>query len=145
MHDDEPLNPRFKKALLARMPEKSPVWQLLGIEFVDVGKGWAKMRIPFSDKLANALGTAHGGVLFTLADAAVSMALVTMMDKREIVTTVEMKINYLKPLAAGEAVAEARIIHCGETTALGDFEVKDADGSLIAKGMGTFLRKKPDR
>jgi uncharacterized protein (TIGR00369 family) len=140
--NDKPMEPTFKKALLTRLPDRMPFWKLLGIEFVDVGKGWARMRMPFSQKLTNSTGVAHGGGLFALADSAGSMALVSMIDKGEVVTTVEMKINFLRPLEKGEALAEARIIHCGRTTALGDVEVKDASGTLIAKGMATFLRKK---
>lgn len=142
MTDETPMNPKFKEALLKTLPDRMPFWKLLGIEFVDVGRGWAKMRLPFSSKLTNSLGIAHGGSLFTLADSAGSMALVSMVEKGEVVTTVEMKINYLRPLKKGEALAEATIIHCGKTTAFGDIEVKDAEGTLIAKGMATFLRKK---
>jgi uncharacterized protein (TIGR00369 family) len=142
MHDVKPLEPNFKKALLTRLPDRMAFWKLLGIEFVDVGKGWAKMRMPFSHKLTNSTGAAHGGGIFTLADSASSMALVSMIEKGEVVTTVEMKINFLRPLEKGGALAEARIIHCGRTTALGDVEVKDTSGTLIAKGMATFLRKK---
>jgi len=142
MRNNEPLNPNFKKALLNRLPERMAFWNLLGIEFVDVGRGWAKMRMPFFEKLTNSTGASHGGALFTLADSAGSMALVSMAAKGEVVTTVEMKINFLKPFTNGEAVAEANILHCGKTTALGDVEIKDQDGSLIAKGSATFLRKR---
>ena len=98
--------------------------------------------MPFAEKLTNSTGVSHGGALFTLADSDASMALVSMAAKGEVVTTVEMKINFLKPFTGGEAVAEARILHCGKTTALGDVEIKDMNGSLIAKGSATLLRKR---
>ncbi len=142
MPHNEPLNPNFKDALLNRLPERMAFWRLLGIEFVDVERGWAKMRMPFAEKLTNSAGISHGGALFTLADSAGSMALVSMAAKGEVVTTVEMKINFLKPFDNGEAVAEARILHCGKTTALGDVEIKDRNGILIAKCSATFLRQK---
>ena len=141
MPHEELLNPNFKKALLNRLPERMAFWNLLGIEFVDVERGWARMRMLFAEKLTNSTGVSHGGALFTLADSAASMALVSMAAKGEVVTTVEMKINFLKPFTGGEAVAEARILHCGKTTALGDVEIKDMNGSLIAKGSATLLRK----
>ena len=141
MPNNEPLNPNFKDALLNRLPGRMAFWQLLGIEFVDVGRGWAKMHMPFAEKLTNSAGISNGGALFTLADSAGSMALVSMAAKGEVVTTVEMKINFLKPFDNGEAVAEARILHCGKTTALGDVEIKDRNCILIAKCSATFLRK----
>jgi len=142
MPHNEPLDANFKKALLNRLPARMAFWTLLGIEFVDVERGWAKMRMPFAEKLTNSAGIGHGGALFTLADSAGSMALVSMAAKGEVVTTVEMKINFLKPFAGGEVVAEARILHCGKRTALGDVELKNERGGLIAKGSATFLRKR---
>jgi uncharacterized protein (TIGR00369 family) len=141
MQNSEPLNASFKEALLNRLPARMAFWQLLGIEFVDVERGWAKMRMPFAEKLTNSAGIGHGGALFTLADSAGSMALVSMVAKGEVVTTVEMKINFLRSFSSGEVVAEARILHCGKTTALGDIDIKDEGGTLIAKGTATFLRK----
>jgi uncharacterized protein (TIGR00369 family) len=141
MPNNAPLSQNFKKALLDRLPERMAFWNLLGIAFVDVGRGWAKMRMPFSEKLTNSTGAGHGGALFTLADSAGSMALVSMAARGEVVTTVEMKINFLKPFTGGEAVAEAHILHCGKTTALGDVEIRDQAGSLLAKGSATLLRR----
>ena len=142
MQHNEPLNPNFKEALLNRLPDRMAFWQLLGIEFVDVDRGWAKMRMPFAQKLTNSAGISHGGALFTLADSAGSMALVSMAAKGEVVTTVEMKINFLKPFEGGEVVAEASILHCGKTTALGEIDLKIANNDLIAKATATFLRKR---
>ncbi len=141
MQKSEPLNPNFKEALLNRLPARMAFWQLLGIEFVDVERGWAKMRMPFAEKLTNSAGIGHGGALFTLADSAGSMALVSMVAKGEVVTTVEMKINFLRSFNGDEVVAEARILHCGKTMALGDIDIKDEGGTLIAKATATFLRK----
>ncbi|MCG6909215.1 MAG: PaaI family thioesterase [Deltaproteobacteria bacterium] len=138
---DETISANFKAALLNRLPERMPFWKLLGIEFMDVGKGWARMRLQFAEKLTSSLGIGHGGALFALADSAGSMALVTLMEKGEMVTTIEMKINYIKPFTGGFAVAEATILHCGKKTALGDVEIRDGKGILLAKGSGTFLRR----
>ena len=142
MPHNEPLNPNFKDALLNRLPDRMAFWQLLGIEFVDVGRGWAKMHMPFAQKLTNSAGISHGGALFTLADSAGSMALVSMAAKGEVVTTVEMKINFLKPFDGGNVMAEASILHCGKTTALGEIDLKIENGDLIAKATATFLRKR---
>jgi uncharacterized protein (TIGR00369 family) len=142
MQDNEPLNSNFKDALLNRLPDRMPFWNLLGIEFVDVERGWAKMRMPFAQKLTNSAGISHGGALFSLADSAGSMALVSMAARGEVVTTVEMKINFLKPFDGGEVVAEASILHCGKTTVLGEIDLKNENNDLIAKATATFLRKR---
>ncbi|MGD2271901.1 MAG: PaaI family thioesterase [Desulfobacterales bacterium] len=141
----EELAPRFKEALLTRAKIKIPFWSLLGMEVVDVKMGWAQTKIPFSRKLANANGLAHGGAIFSAADTAVGIALAGLVDKEDFITTLEMKINYVKPVGSGEIIAEAKIIHKGKNTAIGDAEVRDSDGSLVAKAVCTYaIIKKSD-
>jgi acyl-CoA thioesterase len=141
----EDLNPRFRKALIAKMQEESPFWTLLGLELADIKKGWARVRLPFAKKLVHPLGIAHGGAVFSAADSAVAMALIGLVEKDETFTTVEMKINYLRPFDEGEITAEAKIIYKGGRTALGDVEVRNAGGILIAKGLATYMIFKKSR
>ena len=108
------------------------------MELSEIKKGWAKIRLPFTKKLTNGIGVAHGGAIFSPADSAVGMALIGLVNKDENISTLEMKINYLKPLAEGEIIAEAKIVHRGTMTAIGDVEVKDGKGTLIAKGLATY-------
>jgi acyl-CoA thioesterase len=144
MFDHEELHPEFKKSLIAKMQEASPFWALLGMELADVRKGWAKVRLPFSKKLVHPLGIAHGGAVFSAADSAVAMALIGLVERDETFTTVEMKINYLKTFHEGEIMAEARIIFKGGKTALGDVDVRNGKGKLIAKGLATYMILKKD-
>ena len=62
MTDYEELPPRFKEALLTKTKANSPFWSLLDMDLIDVKKGYARTRIPYSKKLHNANGTTHGGV-----------------------------------------------------------------------------------
>jgi acyl-CoA thioesterase len=140
----EKLDLNFKKAILNKLPDKLPFWKLLGLELIDVERGWAKMLLPFSEKLTNALGISHGGALFSLADSAGSIAAVSIATKGEFVTTIEMKINYIKPFIRGDAAAEAKIVHCVKSLAFVDVNIKDDEGNIIAKCAGNFLRKISD-
>ena len=76
MAEYEELTPRHKESLLDWMKTKNPFWSLIGMELLEVKKGWAKIRLPFTKKLANGIGVAHGGAIFSPADSAVGMALV---------------------------------------------------------------------
>jgi len=67
------------------------------------------------------------------------MALVGLVERDEFFATMEMKINYLIPFREGEITAEAKIIYKGSKTALGDVEVRNSDGDLIAKGLATYM------
>lgn len=138
MSEYEELDPRFREYLLNRMRKNNPFWSLIGMEIILVKKGWAKIRLPFAEKLVNSAGVVHGGAIFSPADSAVGMALAGMLNKDENISTLEMKINYLKPFSGGEIVAEARIIHKGSQTAVGDVEVRDENGDVVAKGLATY-------
>ena len=145
MSEYEELNPHFKESLLNWMETKNPFWALLGMEIIEIKKGWAKIRLPFSEKLANGIGVAHGGAIFSPADSAVGMALVGLINKDESIATLEMKINYTRPFTRGEIVAEAKIVHKGTMTAIGDVDVRDEKDNLIAKGLVTYaiFKKEP--
>lgn len=138
MTEYEELPERFKKALLTKTKSNSPFWQLLDMDLVEIKKGFAKTKIPHSNKLFNANGVVHGGVIFSAADTAVGLALVGMVDRQDVLTTIEMKINYLKPFNSGEIFAEAKIIHKGTQTAIGDVDIRDSDGNLVAKAISTY-------
>jgi len=139
MQIHEELSPAHKSALMEKMNTAAKFWSLLGMELVDVKKGWAKVRLPFVEKLTHPLGIAHGGAIFSPADSAVAMALAGLVEQDEIYTTIEMKINYLKPFSNGEITAEATIIHKGKNIAIGDVEVTNDRGRMIAKGIATYM------
>jgi len=139
MSEFEEISPTFKNALITKMKSVAPYWALLGMELVDLKKGWALVKLPFSEKLTQPDGIAHGGSIFSSADAAVAMALLGMIDKNETMVTVEMKINFVKSFNNGEIVAEAKIVHKGGKTAIGEVDVRNSNGELIAKGMATFM------
>jgi acyl-CoA thioesterase len=138
MAKHEELAPRFKAAIENWMKTRNPFWALLGIELVEIKKGGARVRLPVAEKHTNAIGLVHGGAIFSTADSAVGMALVGMLKRDENISTLEMKINYMKPVKGGEIIAEANIIHKGSQTAIGDVEVRDEENNLISKGLATY-------
>lgn len=133
------LSPNFKKAIIEKMKRTVPFWKLLGMEVLDVKKGWAMVRLPFSEKLTQPDGVAHGGAIFSPADTAVAMALLGLIDRDETLLTIEMKINYIKPVRSGDILAEARIVHRGNKTAIGEVDVRNSKGEMIAKCLATYM------
>ncbi|MFC1968956.1 PaaI family thioesterase [Chloroflexota bacterium] len=123
---------------IAKMNE-APYFRLLGMEVVELGEGYARLVTPLDEKLNSGLGVLHGGVLSSLADSAVAMALRTMIESEEKPITVEMNINYLGLVQGDQAIAEARIISRGCTIAVGDVDITDKSGRLIAKSRATYM------
>jgi acyl-CoA thioesterase len=134
-----------KEKYLAQVKDlvnRSPYYQLLGIEIVKMRKGASTLRMRFRKELTHALGMMHGGAIASLADSAVAMALITLVDPSDRITTIEFKINFVAPVEEGKLTAQAKILHRGGKTAVGDVEVLNEKGSLVAKVIATYSIKK---
>jgi len=116
-----------------------PMYRLLGMEIVEARAGYSRFRLPFREELTQPMGVMHGGALAAVADSAVAIALWGLVGMDKIFTTIELKINYIAPVASGEVIAEGNIIHCGRKTAIGDVTLKDQDGRLVAKCLSTYM------
>lgn len=115
-----------------------PFWSTIGMQTLDVKAGWSRVRVRFRRALINSNGVLHGGVVFSAADAATAVALLSLLKKGERMATTELKINFLKPVDEADIVAEAKILHCGTHTAVGEVTVRDAAGNLVAKALATY-------
>jgi len=89
--------------------------------------------------LTQQAGFAHGGVSASLVDSAVGIALCTMIDQSNTITTINLQVNFLAPAKPGSLTARARIVHKGKRTAVGECQVADEDGKLVSKGTATYL------
>lgn len=94
---------------------------------------------------ANPMGTLHGGVLCTLADSAMGMAFAATLDAGESFTTLELKINYLKPLWRTHLVADARVVKRGRDVGLTECDVFDEEGTLVAHATSTCMVLRGDK
>lgn len=126
-------------------PQSFGIAYLLGmkIERSEDGIGW--VRIQIDERLMHPQQMVHGGVIFTIADTAMSMALRSMIPAGTPFGTIEAKINYLRPANAGELLAEGKIIHLGRTTAVIEATVHNIiaeQQKVIAKVLGTFYIKR---
>ena len=123
---------------LIKRGENSSFYQLLGIRIEEVGDNYARLSIKIEKKHIQFLETVHGGVIASLADSAAAWAVYGSNNLNGIPVTVEMKINFLKPVKSGKLVAEARNIHKGSRIFVSDVEVKNGKGNLIAKSLVTY-------
>jgi uncharacterized protein (TIGR00369 family) len=94
--------------------------------------------LPTSEHL-NPLGTVHGGWSATIMDSALGCAVMTTLKPGEGYTTVEFKVNLVRPLlpGMGEVFCEGKIVHRGRTIATSECWLKDAGGKLLAHGTET--------
>lgn len=90
----------------------------------------------------NPLGTVHGGWAATILDSALGCAVHTTIEAGERYTTVEMKVNYLRPIFPGKPAqfrCEGSVINRGRTLALSEARLVDDDGKVYAHGTETCM------
>jgi uncharacterized protein (TIGR00369 family) len=116
-----------------------PIAALLGMSLTSIEPGQAMLEYETTDIHANAMGTLHGGVLCALADTAMGVAFYTVLDEDESLTTLELKINYLKPVWKGKLFANAKVVKRGKITGLVECDILDENNHLIARASSTYM------
>lgn len=131
--------PRRTASWLARYRSlKVPFWKRVGMRVEEASPGEAAVRVPYDAGLRNANGVVHGGVVFAAADSAIAIALLGLIENRAPIATIELKINFLRPVDGEDLLARARIIHCGRRTAVGEATVFDGSGRAVARALATY-------
>ncbi len=121
-----------------------PVAELLGIDLVEAGGGLCTMKLEAEERHSNPMGTIHGGIIGDLADAAMGMAYFSRLAEGESFTTLELKINFLRPFWTGTLLAHGRVVHGGRTVGLTECDVVDTDGRLVARASSTCMTLRGD-
>jgi uncharacterized protein (TIGR00369 family) len=86
------------------------------------------------------MGTLHGGVYCDLADAAMGYAFASTLGEGETFTTVELKINFFRPVRKAKLTAEARVVRAGATLGYVECDIRDGEGRLAARAASTCMK-----
>lgn len=114
-----------------------PFVEHLGLELLEKVNGTMRLRFAPRPEHLNSWNGIHGGVLMSLLDVAFSSAARSLDVSCIGATTVELKANFLA--AATDAVlGEGRAQRAGRSLIFAEGELRSADGTLVAKGTGTF-------
>jgi uncharacterized protein (TIGR00369 family) len=121
---------------------QNPFVIFMGVKVPELGEGYARFTLEIRPHFHNSQGFLQGGVIAALADEAVAYALFSLVPEGEMISTVEMKINFLAPVQNGLIEAQAHIRKRGRTLSLGEVEVTQG-ARLVAKGMCTYIHLPP--
>jgi uncharacterized protein (TIGR00369 family) len=116
-----------------------PVAALVGFAISAIEPGRAVLEMEAGPQHANPMGTLHGGILCDLADAAMGMAYASSLDEGETFTTLELKINFLKPVWTGRLTATGRLVKGGHSIGLVECDVLDHKDRLVARASSTCM------
>ena len=116
-----------------------PVAHLIGFEAKEIAAGRATVTLAAGPQHANPMGTLHDGILCDIADAAMGIAFHSTLSPGESFTTVELKINFFRPVWKAQLRAEGKVVRRGKGVGYVECEVSDENGRAIAKASSTCL------
>ncbi len=116
-----------------------PIARLIGFDLISVKPGEGVVEFQSTEAHANPMGTLHGGALCDIADIAMGVAYSSNLDEGESFTTLELKINFLKPVWKARLIAVGRVVKQGRTVGMVECDITDDKGSLVARATSTCM------
>ena len=134
----------YLQQVLAGALPAPPIARLMNLRLAEVERGRAVFETTPEEYHYNPLGIVHGGLAATILDSAMGCSVHTCLDAGDRYTTIELKVNFVKPLtlATGPVRATATIVNISRTVALAEARLVDRDGTLYAHGTSTCLIKR---
>ena len=131
----------FLRGIIAGTNPAPPFADAMDFELAEADEGRVVFVGQPSARFFNPLGTIHGGWTATILDSAMACAVHSALRVGEGYTTLEMKLNYVRPVmpASGPVRCEGRLIHRGGSVATSEGKLVDAQGKLLAHGTETCM------
>ena len=127
---------------LARGEEGNvPIGDTLGFRVAEAQPGRVVLTGQPDRRSYNLIGTVHGGWAASILDTALALSALTTLDADQTFTTVDIRINYLRPstVETGVLKAEGRVLQAGRRLAYCEADLVDAGGKLLCHGTGSCL------
>lgn len=125
----------IKKYLL----EKIPFYSTLGLEPQEISDGRAKFELLLRKELMQ-YGMVHGGVLASLIDSSCACAALSLTYPDAYITTIDLQVEYLKPVSKGRLIAKAKCVKGGKRIFFCKSKIWNEKGELICTGSSQLLR-----
>ncbi|MEZ0247664.1 MAG: PaaI family thioesterase [Thermoproteus sp.] len=138
--------PRDVEAATRFIRESEPLMAFIGYRLVELSQGRACAEFDHTRNVERIGGVLHGGILASVLDETLGMAVLTVNDGADQVT-VELKINFLEAGREGPYRVCGQVVRRGGRLVVAEGEVRDRAGRLIAKALGTWyiLRREVGR
>ena len=136
---DEKLDQKLTDELRQKL-KHIPYANLLGIELQKVTPGTATLSLEIREELKRNNGIAHGGAIASLIDTATAFATLSVLNPDQRSTTIDLTINYLRPLINGKATATAKVVRNGRRILAVSADVFDESGNLAATALSSYIK-----
>ena len=129
----------FERLIQDGRIQPMPFAQVMGLSIPQAERGRVTFSFHPSELWENPMGTLHGGAIGTLLDSAMGMAVLSTLDQGVSYTTLEYKVNFMRPVLSttGEVFAEGAVLHEGRSQAVVEARLTDANGKLFAMASST--------
>jgi uncharacterized protein (TIGR00369 family) len=135
--------------LIRFMEDEIPFNRLLGIKVEECGPGRARIRVPFSEALVGDIRrpALHGGVISAIIDACGGIAVWTQFDLADLIATVDMRVDYLRPGPDQDICVESCVIRMGNRVSVVNSVVFPSGdrGTIIAEGRAVYNTRRADQ
>jgi uncharacterized protein (TIGR00369 family) len=116
----------------------SEFYRWAGVELIDASPGHVEIAFEAGPHHLNLQGLVHGGILTTLADTAMGLAVRTVLQPGRRHVTVQLGVEFLSPGRPGKIVARGRSVKIGSQLGFAEADVTDPSGRLLAKAHSTL-------
>ncbi len=132
------LDPALEPAVRKRFgSSKFARW--MGLSLVTIGDGTSEIRLDLEQHHFNPGGIVHGGVIATVIDGCIGLALRSRLGMDSDHVTIDLNVQYISAVRAGALIGRGRAIRVGDRVSHGEAELLNDRGRLVAKGSATFL------
>ncbi len=129
-----------QKQIASAALKTAPFPALLGLELVDLKFGEAVLKLKMRDELRQPYGLLHGGATASLIDTTTAFAMISVQEKGEQSTTVDLTVHYLRPHTEGELTCTAKVVRAGRRISTVSAEAVNEQGKLIATALSTYMK-----
>jgi len=131
----------FLRAIVSGELPRPPIGILIRMKLHEVETGSVVFLLEPDESLYNPIGSVHGGVIATACDSAASCAVQTHLLPGQAYTTLELKVNYIRPITMKTGILRCvgHSIHVGRRTGTAEARLEDADGRLYAHAIVTCM------
>jgi uncharacterized protein (TIGR00369 family) len=131
----------YLRAMIAGELPPPPMAQLFGASLIDAEPGKVVFACQPDESMYNPNGTIHGGLVCTMLDSVAGLALHSTLPAGKGYTSIEIKVNYLKPvrLDAGPLTAVGTVVKAGARVGFTEGVVTDGTGKVVATATSTLL------
>lgn len=126
-----------------------PFNRLLGVKVEECGPGRARIRVPFTEALVGDIRrpALHGGAISAVIDACGGIAVWTQFDLNDLISTVDMRVDYLRPGPDRDICVESRVVRMGNRVSVVNtivFPAGDRE-TIVAEGRAVYNTRRADQ